>query len=72
MYRKHLGQACIKGDHSGMETKGSQNSRQSGKRHTYVIHRQQGHEVVHGLVQALLLLDNEEDQPIAYDGDGIE
>lgn len=72
MNEKHLNQAGIKGDHSSTEAQGSQDSRQCGERHTQVIDWEQGQEVVHGLVQALLLLDNKQDQAIAHDGDGIE
>lgn len=60
IYEEHLGQASIKGSLWGLKAQGSQHSGQCRKRHTQVINRQQRQEVVHWLVQVLLLLCDEE------------
>ena len=72
MYEEHLGQASIEGSLWDMKTHRSKHRWQCRKRHSQVVDRQKGQEVVHRMVQTLFLLYDEENQGIAYYGDNIQ
>lgn len=65
MGEEHLGQTGIKGSSQGMESTRLPVSGQRRKGHTQVIDRLQRQEIVHWLVQAMLLLYDEEDWDVA-------
>lgn len=65
MGEEHLGQTGIKGSFWGMESTRLPVSGQCGKGHTQVIDRLQRQEIVHWLVQAMLLLYDEEGWDVA-------